>query len=138
VCFPKELLMSCYVIPRTILTMTNASRSSNSALLYPGNVPTFGELIIRIQADGSLSTARRSNLCSSIPRLALALGKDVEDVHAYPPTLRPLMKDLHPAQLGLSQKRWQNIRADVVFAIKHHGDSAPAATRSQELCAAQV
>ena len=113
--------------------MTNASRSINRALLYPGNVPTFGELITRIQADASLSTARRSNLCSSTRRLALALGKDVENVHAYPPTLRPLMKDLHPAQLGLSQKRWQNIRADVVFAIKYHGDSTPAAQRSQQI-----
>ena len=98
-----------------------------------GNVPTFGELITRIQADASLSTARRSNLCSSLRRLALALDKDLDDVHAYPPTLLPLMKDLHPAQLGLTRKRWQNIRADVAFAIKHHSDATPAATRSQQI-----
>ena len=81
--------------------MTNASRSSNRALLYPGNVPTFGELITRIQADASLSDSAPLQPLLSLRRLIPALDKDLDDVHAYPPTLLPLMKDLHPARIGL-------------------------------------
>ena len=109
------------------------SSPSVSGSLYRDGVPTLSELITRVRADTNVPTSRRANVASSLRCLAGALGKSIENVHAYPPTLRPLMKDLHPAQLGISQKRWQNVRADVTFALRYAAGARSGTSRGQPL-----
>jgi integrase len=102
--------------------MENTSRKPDTirnAALYVGDVPTFAELIAAIQADHTLPKWRRDNVASSLRCLARALGKRTEEIHAFAPNLRRLLKDVHPIHLGISRKRWQNIRADFVFALTY-------------------
>jgi len=116
--------------------MENTPRKPDTirnAALYVGNVPTFAELIAAIQADLTLPKSRRDNVASSLRRLAGALGKRTEEIHAFAPNLRPLLKDIHPIHLGISTKRLQNIRADVGFAIKHGGRLSAKAPRNPPL-----
>jgi len=44
----------------------------------------------------------------------------------YQPFLRRRLQEFHPKQAGISEKRFQNIRADVTFAIARFA-SAPGA-----------
>ena len=116
--------------------MENTSRNPktlHNAALYTGSVPTFAELIVAIQADLTLSKSRRDNVASSLRRFAGALGKRTEELHAFPPNLRPLLKDIHPIHLGISTKRLQNICAEVDFAIKHRDRRSAKAPRNPPL-----
>jgi integrase len=81
----------------------------------------LAELIETIAADDSLSEIRRRNLCSSLRRFCQALGLLPDVVPATFWFFREKLANFHPAEAGIKEHRWQTIRSDVSFALKHIG-----------------
>ena len=84
-------------------------------------VPTFAALIEACDADEALSATRRTNLRSSLKTLCRKLDRRPADTLASAGHLRRYLEGVHPVQLGLSVKRWQNVLADVRFALDRFG-----------------
>lgn len=82
---------------------------------------TMAEVIDFVGADGTLSLQRRRNICSSIRTLARVLGMKPDGIPAHVVFLRGMFDRIHPEQSGISRKRLQNIKSDVLFALRHAG-----------------
>jgi integrase len=87
-------------------------------LITPTNL---AELIEAIAADSSLSEVRRRNLCSSIRRFCQVLKLMPEAVPAAFWFFRDKLARFYPAEAGIKPHRWQTIRSDVAFALRHIG-----------------
>jgi integrase len=81
----------------------------------------MNELIETIGVDITLSEVRRRNLCSSIRRFCQALKLTPEAVPAAFWFFRDKLANFHPAEAGIKEHRWQTIRSDVAFALRHIG-----------------
>ena len=87
----------------------------------PATPTSLAELIESIAADSSLSEVRRRNVCSSIRRFCEALGLLPDVVPAAFWFFREKLANFHPIEAGIKEHRWQTIRSDVSFALKHIG-----------------
>ena len=83
--------------------------------------PTFQEAIDRISGDLSLPATKRRDLVSALRRLSTYLNRPACDIPAHIPMLRDQIKDLHPVQLGIKQRTWANVKADVTRALTNAG-----------------
>jgi integrase len=103
---------------------------------YPAIAPnmsaplTLQGTLNRIAADEDLPKRRRQDLASSIrifaKLLALPLATSPADPHAY----RGRLQTFQPIANNVKEKRWQNIRSDVQFAINRY---IPKATRRGDI-----
>lgn len=82
---------------------------------------TMSDVIDVVGADATLPLQRRRNLCSSARWLARVLGLEPAGIPAHVTFLRGMFDRLHPEQSGISRKRLQNIRSDILFALRHAG-----------------
>jgi integrase len=89
--------------------------------LNPPSPVTMGDLIETIARDAALTDARRRNLCSSLRRFCHALGMLPDVVPATFWFFREKLSNFHPAGAGTKPHRWQTIRSDVAFALRHIG-----------------
>ncbi len=86
------------------------------------NQITMADLIELIIEDGALRLKRRRDLASSIRSFALVLGLNPSEIPANHWYYRERIKRIHPKQQArISKKRWQNIKSDVSFALRHMG-----------------
>jgi integrase len=98
------------------------------------------DVIERIDMDEGLAVQRRRNVCSAIRSLGKLMGKDLRYLPAEPGFYRPFLNRLHPQQCGLTKSRIDNIKCDVLFALRRagcirgtHTYMAPLTTAWQEL-----
>ena len=82
---------------------------------------TFADVMTRISSDTALSTTKRRDVVSSIRCLMRLLDLEPTRTPATLPALHLNLRGLHPAQAGISKKRFANIKADVAFALRHLG-----------------
>lgn len=90
--------------------------NANPSIIH--ELTTMADLMDTISADKALAPTRRRNLRSSIRVMARTLGVTPEMLPASFEELRNPLSRFHPLSAGIKQKRWQNIRADVSFALK--------------------
>ncbi|MCK5276263.1 MAG: hypothetical protein KAR37_16530, partial [Alphaproteobacteria bacterium] len=95
---------------------TPADRQSELAL-----AATFADLVVAIDGDDNLSSNRRSNLKSSIRTFSGKLNLVISEAPASMDYVRKRIDGVHPKQLGVKAKRWQNVLSDLRFAINRHG-----------------
>ena len=74
-------------------------------------LPTFADLIGRIQADEGLPPRTRQNWTWALRAVARAVGNDPAAVPAHPEFLRKLLGQAAPASLGMSRAAWNNARS---------------------------
>jgi hypothetical protein len=86
----------------------------------PGS-PTLADVSRRIFVDSGLSEKRRRDVCSAINTMAKAANGTLEELLADPMVLRRRTAEFHPAHARISHKRWQNVKADVIFALRRYG-----------------
>lgn len=79
-------------------------------------------------AAGAAGTDRRDTL-SALDALARAYGRDLATIKAAPTTVRTLLASRTAAELGLSDKRYANIRSAVAGAIRRFGEAPAPITR---------
>ena len=82
---------------------------------------TLADVLARLGADPGLAPTRRRDLASALRTLARAARADPAATPATFPALRALAAGKVPAALGLSPKRWANVRADAAAALRHAG-----------------
>ncbi len=82
---------------------------------------TFADVMMRISSDNALSATKRRDVVSLIRCLMRLLDLDPTRTPATLPALHLKLRGLHPAQAGISKKRFANIKADVAFALRHLG-----------------
>ena len=75
------------------------------------SLPTFADLIDRINADKKLLLRTRQNWSWALRTIARAVGKEPAAVPAHPEFLRKLLDGAAPASLGMSRAAWNNARS---------------------------
>lgn len=96
----------------------------------PGQ-PTMQDLSETIRRDPEVSATRKRDICSAIRTLCAAFGEAPADVPASHAYFRRRLKDFHPKQAGLGEKRFRNIRSDIGFVLRRYlGQSSLAGRRA--------
>ena len=77
----------------------------------------------RVEEDRSVELLRRREICSAITTVAKWLNMPPEMIPAAMSYLRPRLRGLHPIQLGVSERRIQNVRSLLLSAFRIAGIS---------------
>ena len=77
----------------------------------------------RVEEDRSVALLRRRDICSAITTVAKWLNIPPEMIPAAMSYLRPRLGRLHPVQLGVSERRIQNVRSLLLSAFRIAGIS---------------
>jgi hypothetical protein len=67
--------------------------------------------------NADLSERRRQEIASALRTVARALGRDLERVPANPRLLSELLREVAPLAIGVSPRRWNNVRSLVRAAL---------------------
>src|SRR4051812_17714446 len=62
----------------------------------------------------------RRDLLSALDTAARLFGRDLSQIPATAKAVRTLLASKTAAQLGISEKRYQNVRSCLATAIRHH------------------
>lgn len=81
--------------------------------------PTLADVIESIKADSDLSKSKQTSLIKGIQTACRWFEKEPADVIAHPMNIRPRFVRLSPGGLGVSNKRIQNVRSSVKFALRY-------------------
>jgi len=100
------------------------------------STPTMADVIARLTADESLTPMRRRDLLSAIRRLCELVNRDPKTFVADVQTVRAALTMVHPVQSGISAKTLQNIRSNVLAALRHTLGAGWKTERRQQLCPA--
>ena len=102
--------------------MTNTANSSiqpcRSAALPPANLAT---LLEALEGQSGLSESRRRDLRSAVKRVAQLLGNAPAAVPLAMDTISDGLRSINPIAIGMTPKRFANIRSDFVAAVKASG-----------------
>ena len=85
------------------------------------NVISLAQLKERVEADHSVGLFKRREVCSTIATIAKWLDLPPEMIPAAMSYLRPLLGRLHPIQLGISERRIQNVKSLLLSAFRIAG-----------------
>jgi integrase len=70
----------------------------------------LADVLIAVQKS-DLPERRRQEIASALRTIGRVLGRDLERIPADPRRLSALLKDVPPLAIGISQRRWNNIRS---------------------------
>jgi integrase len=79
---------------------------------------TFADVITAVQDMDDLSQTRRRDLISALRSMARFIDKDVALIPANTEWLRQRLRQVHPRQLRVSDKHFQNVKSAVIAALK--------------------
>ncbi len=103
--------------------------------LPPHGPMTFAELIGAVETDLELASTRRRDVKSAITAFCRRLNVVSTDALASMAYVRKRIDGVHPKQIGLKPKRWQNVLSEVRFAVNRYGPKPIEKLRSDELVA---
>jgi hypothetical protein len=89
-----------------------------SAALSPANLAT---LLAAVEVHSSLSESRKRDLRSAVTRVAHLLGNAPAAVPLALDAIRSGLNAVNPIAVGMTRKRFANIRSDFVAAVKATG-----------------
>ena len=129
-CHP-ETTADIPMVSRKERNVTNTTNSSNqpggSAALPPANLAT---LLAALEGQSGLSESRRRDLRSAVKRVAHLLGNAPAAIPLAMDAIRDGLSAVNPIAVGMTPKRFANIRSDFVAAVKASG-LAPGEDRKQ-------
>jgi integrase len=82
---------------------------------------TLAELRERILSDLDLPEKRQRDIASALANLAKAMGRPLDTLSTDPVSLRALMANRSPKQMGFEPGRWRNIRSLLNAAMARCG-----------------
>lgn len=94
---------------------------------------TLVDLMRAAEVDDNLSATRRRDLKSAIKTFCRCLHLVPGDVAASMPSVARRIAGVHPEQLGLKVKRWQNVLSDLRYAISRYGPKPVREIRTADL-----
>jgi integrase len=99
--------------------MTNTTKSSEPGTSPPP--PTLASLLAALESHSGLSETRRRDLRSAVKRVAHLLGNTPAAIPLAMDTIREGLGGVNPIAVGMTPKRFANIRSDFVAAVKVSG-----------------
>lgn len=90
-------------------------------------ITTVADLVEKVADDRALSPTRKRDLISDLKCLARLLNRTPREVPADLGALKQAINNLHHAQIGVSQKRLQNVKSSVMFVFRRYGVTRPGA-----------
>jgi integrase len=84
---------------------------------------------VRCQVAALPPSIRRRDALSALDSVSKLFNRDLAVVPANWLALRTLFRSLNAAQAGVSEKRYANIRSEVIKAVKTYGAGRPALTK---------
>lgn len=107
------------------MTYMNPRFLDRSRAVFAENAPpTLSD--VRARVDAELAGTRRRDLLSGFNTLARVMGIELSHVRATPEAVRTLLARRNAVELGLTERRWRNVRSGVVSAVRMFG-AVPAA-----------
>ncbi len=103
-----------------------AKRASMSSARVSMSPTTIADLIDRASTDATFSKTRQRDVVSALRRTAAWFGLDPDSLPAAHRPIAERFAGLHWKQLGLSRKTFQNVRANVQFALDRYVAPMPA------------
>jgi integrase len=100
--------------------MTNTTKSSSEPGTSPAP-PTLATLLAALESPSGLSETRRRDLRSAVKRVAHLLGNTPAAIPLAMDTIREGLGGVNPIAVGMTPKRFANIRSDFVAAVKASG-----------------
>ncbi len=90
---------------------------SNDRISRAGFGATLANVLTAIVAAPDLSLARRQDMASAVRTVARAFGRSPELVPADPALLGRRLAEISPAVIGVSARRWANVRSLLLKAL---------------------
>ncbi|MFB3087461.1 MAG: hypothetical protein ACE10E_03990, partial [Acidiferrobacterales bacterium] len=76
---------------------------------------------VHARVDAELAGTRRRDLLSALNTLARLMDVDLAQIRATPESVRALLARCNAVELGLTERRWRNVRSAVVSAVRKFG-----------------
>jgi integrase len=100
--------------------MNDTTKSSSEPGTSPAP-PTLATLLAALESHSGLSETRRRDLRSAVKRVAHLLGNTPAAIPLAMDTIREGLGSVNPIAVGMTPKRFANIRSDFVAAVKASG-----------------
>ena len=94
---------------------------------------TLADVLIHLAADRTSSATRRRDLMSEVRSMGRILDTSLDLIPASPRLIRERLKGLEPAEVGLSSKRFTNIKSGILSALRLVGAVDVPVSRSQPM-----
>lgn len=92
--------------------------------------PTLEDVRDALHADANVDPVRKRDMLSALSRIEAHAGRALGAIPATATAVRELFQDLSPARMGVSDKRYRNIRSSMVAAVREYGGAPkPITTR---------
>ena len=89
--------------------------------LFPEGTLNVADVADFVRSDSALADTRRRDMVSALSRIAAVLGLPLDAIPANVPWLRKKLGKIHPVQLGITKKTWQNVLSTALGALTHCG-----------------
>jgi len=97
---------------------------------------TLADVVERLAADEGLTPERRRDLLSAVRRVGALLDRPLSALPAHLADLKPGLEGINPARAGITEKTWQNLRSNLLVALRHLGFARSPALHQAPLTAA--
>ena len=98
------------------MTKTNNGKANKGAASAP--TKSLADVLAAVERIGTLSRSRRRDLRSAVTRVAALLGNIPSGVVLDLPTISSRLATVNPLAVGMTAKRYANIRSDFLAAVK--------------------
>jgi integrase len=92
-------------------------RKQNGPTPRPGPV-TLADVLAALEREGKLTATRRRDLVSGVKRVAILLGNEPAAIALDMPVISARLAAVNPVAVGITSKRFANIRSDFLAAVK--------------------
>lgn len=80
--------------------------------------PSLADVIEALETATDMTATQRRDAVSALRSMARYIGRDPDAVPANTEWLRQRLRQLHPRQLGVSEKRFQNVKSAVLTVLR--------------------
>ena len=110
------------------MTYMDPNFLDHSRAVFAENAPpTLSDVPARVDAE--LAGTRRRDLLSALNALARLMDVELAQIRATPESVRTLLARCNAVELGLTERRWRNIRSGVVSTVRMFGSVPSAITQ---------
>jgi hypothetical protein len=99
----------------------NPKRKTSHNAVAPAKPVTLAEVLAALDCASGLSGTRLRDLKSAVKRVAILLGNEPAAIPLDMGAISARLAAVSPAALGLTAKRFANIRSDFLAAVKASG-----------------
>ena len=111
------------------MTYMNPKFLDRSRAVFAENArPSLADVCALVDAE--FTGTRRRDLLSGFNTLTRVMGIDLSHIRATPKAVRTLLARRNAVELGLTERRWRNVRSGVVSAVRMFGNVPSAITQS--------